>query len=291
MTLVQWIVLALQASVALLVFALGLEAHYRDAAYVFQRPWLLLRSLFSMSVVMPLFAIAAVALFDLSPAINVAIVALSLSPVPPILPWKQTKAGGSAPYAVGLLFSAAVLAIFLLPTVVELDGLLFGREAHLPMAKIAPIMLGTIILPLIAGMTVNALKPEFALRFARPVAMLATALLVLAALPVLVGEWRQLLAMVGNGTLIVLALFALVGITAGHLLGGPDPDDRTVLALATAARHPGVAIAIATLNAPAEKGVLAVILWHLIVGAIVAIPYVRWRERSHARALVEPHHE
>lgn len=291
MTLVQWIVLALQASVALLVFALGLQAHYRDATYVFQRPGLLLRSLFSMSVVMPLFAIAAAVLTDLQPAIKTAIIALAVSPVPPILPRKQAKAGGTASYAVGLLFSASVLAILLLPIVVELVGMIFGMEAHLPLAKIAPIMLGTIILPLIAGMTVNVLKPEFALRIARPAALVATALLVLAALPVLVFEWRQLLAMVGNGTLVVLALFALVGITAGHLLGGPDPDDRTVLALATAARHPGVAIAIATLNAPAEKGVLAVVLWHLIVGAIVAIPYVRWRERSHARTLVEPHHE
>lgn len=135
MTLVQWIVLALQASVALLVFALGLQAHYRDATYVFQRPGLLLRSLCSMSVVMPLFAVAAAVLTDLQPAIKTAIIALSVSPVPPILPRKQTKAGGTAPYAVGLLFSASVLAILLLPTVVELAGMLFGMEGAFAAGK------------------------------------------------------------------------------------------------------------------------------------------------------------
>jgi predicted Na+-dependent transporter len=54
------------------------------------------------------------------------------------------------------------------------------------------------------------------------------------------------------------------------------------LALATGARHPGVAIAIASVNFPDGRSLLAVVLYHLIFAAIVSVPYVMWRTRSHA---------
>ena len=64
-------------------------------------------------------------------------------------------------------------------------------------------------------------------------------------------------------------------------LGGPDPDDRAVLALATASRHPGVALAIASANFPGQTLVPAAVLWYLIVSALVSIPYLTWRQRRH----------
>jgi BASS family bile acid:Na+ symporter len=70
-----------------------------------------------------------------------------------------------------------------------------------------------------------------------------------------------------------------LGLAVGHLFGGPNPEDRTVLALSTATRHPGVALAIAGANAPGgNKTVLAAVLLYLIVNAIVSIPYVNWRK-------------
>ena len=94
--------------------------------------------------------------------------------------------------------------------------------------------------------------------------------------------------MIGHGVLIVLALFTLVGIAIGHFLGGPNPDDRTVLALATGIRHPGLAMAIASANFPDQKtAVLAVVVCHVLVGLILSIPYLIWRKRSRA-ARVQP---
>jgi bile acid:Na+ symporter, BASS family len=76
-----------------------------------------------------------------------------------------------------------------------------------------------------------------------------------------------------------LVLFSAVGLAIGHALGGPDPDDRTVLALATATRHPGIAIAIASLNFPDQPGVMALVVYHLVIGGIVSAPYTRWRKK------------
>jgi BASS family bile acid:Na+ symporter len=77
-------------------------------------------------------------------------------------------------------------------------------------------------------------------------------------------------------------VFALVGLAAGHLLGGPDPENRIVLALSTATRHPGIAIAIAAANFPDQKAAPAAVLLYLIVSALVAKPYLTWVKRRRA---------
>ena len=97
MNLEQLIMLAIKASIMLLVFGLGLHASPRDATFLFRKPGLMVRSLLSMNVIMPLFAIVIAKMFDLHSAVEIAIIALALAPVPPILPGKQEKAGGRHP--------------------------------------------------------------------------------------------------------------------------------------------------------------------------------------------------
>jgi BASS family bile acid:Na+ symporter len=89
-----------------------------------------------------------------------------------------------------------------------------------------------------------------------------------------------MLALIGNGTLLGIIAFLVIGLAVGHLLGGPAPNDRTVLALATATRHPAVAVAIAQIVFPAEKAVLATTLLYMLVGLAVTLPYVAWRKKS-----------
>ena len=282
MTLAQLIPLVLQGSLALSVFSLGLSASRGDGLYLFRRPTQLAKSLLSMNVIMLIFAIVVAALLDLHPAVKIALVALAASPMPPILPKKQRKAGGTSSYAVGLLAASALAAIVIVPVAVGLAGRYFGTDSHMPAGAVAWIVLKTVILPLVVGLIVGRIAPGLAERLAGPISLVATLLLVVAVLPILIRAVPALRSMVGNGTLTVLALFSLVGVAVGHLLGGPNPDDRTVLALATATRHPGMAMAIAHLNFPELPAVGAVVLWHLIVGGLVTLPYVRRRKRRHA---------
>jgi len=72
----------------------------------------------------------------------------------------------------------------------------------------------------------------------------------------------------------------------GHLMGGQDPEDRTVLALSNACRHPGVAVAIAGAVAEDKGAVSAAVLLAVLVSVLVTVPYVKWRQRSLAPAPV-----
>jgi bile acid:Na+ symporter, BASS family len=282
MTLAQIIGFAINASMFLIVFALGLRATFDDMTYLFRRPGLLVRSIISMNIIMLAVAVVLSLLFNLHPAIKIALVTLAISPVPPVLPGKQEKAGGSASYTIGLLAAAAVVSIIIVPVAIGFLGSSFNIDMHEPASAIASVVFISIIVPLVAGVIIRHFAPDFASHVERPISRFATLLLIVAVVPVLFIAWPAIWALVGNGIVIMLVLFTLGGVGIGHLLGGPNPDDRTVLALATGTRHPGVALAIASLNFPEEKAVMAVVLCHLVIGAIVSIPYVRWRTRVHA---------
>jgi bile acid:Na+ symporter, BASS family len=274
--------LVLKTSIFMTVFGLALNATMDDALYLFRRPSELARSLLSMNVIMPLFAAALAAAFDLHPAVEIALVTLAVSPVPPILPKKELKAGGHASYAIGLLVAAGALAIVFVPAAVELLGRVFGRSIHISVATIAQLVLFTVLFPLAAGIAVRHFAPAFADRIARPISLVAAVLLIASALPIVFTAWPAITSLIGNGTIIAIAAFVIFGLTIGHLLGGPEEEDRTVLALSTASRHPGIALAIAGASFPGQKLVLGAVLLYLIVNAVVSLPYLNWRRRHQA---------
>ena len=58
----------------------------------------------------------------------IALIALAISPVPPALPRKINKAGGVAPYGLGLMVTAASLSILYIPLAVRLIGKYFHES-------------------------------------------------------------------------------------------------------------------------------------------------------------------
>ena len=276
-----WFSITIQASIVLVVFAIGLETTCANAISLFRQPALLIKSLVARNLAMPLVAILLAKVFAVHPAMKGAIVLLSVTPIPPVLPNALLKAGARASYACGLLVSHSVLAIVLVPLTVEVMNLIFGTQAHFGPLPVAKEMVLAILLPLAAGMALRHALQTSSPRLARSIGMIGTILLLVAILPLLVVAWQALQVVSGNGALIALILFVLAGLAAGHALGGPKQSDRTALALATASRHPGLAIAIAAANFPgqAKLGAGAVIIY-LLVSQILFIPYKRWRRSA-----------
>ena len=128
-----------------------------------------------------------------------------ISPVPPLLPKKQTKAGGVASYALGLLILLAVVAIAEIPLAIGLLEHVFNRTFSIDPSAIASIVLIMLVLPLAAGMALHALLPRVALSLQDPVRWLSTGVLVLAALALLAGSWPAVWSAIGDGTVVALA--------------------------------------------------------------------------------------
>ena len=281
MTGAQVIGLAIQASMALIVFCVGLKTRAGDILSLLGKPAQLLRSLLAINVVMPVIAALVAAFFDLKPALLVALIALAVSPVPPILPGKEIKAGGTESYAVALLALSALIAIVFVPAAIHILSHVFSRPAQVSPATIARIVLVSVLVPLLIGVAVQRASAAAASRIAGPLSKVAWVVLVLACVPVLIKVWPALVALIGDFTLVAIVAITLAGLAVGHWLGGPDPDDRTALALSTASRHPGVAIAIAQASAPDDHAITAAILLAFLVSTLATIPYVKWRKRTH----------
>jgi bile acid:Na+ symporter, BASS family len=280
----QIVGLALKVSIELTLFGFGLQATFEDLLFLVRRPRLLVRSLVAIFVVMPLFAILMTNLFSFNSPVVIALIVLSISPIPPLLPKKVSKSGGRASYELGLMVTAAAFSIVFIPLAAYLLGKYFDRSFAMGPSAVAKVIVLSVLLPLAAGILFRRFVPAAAARIAKPLVQIAGIVLLIGILCILVFALPTAWSLVGDGTILAFVAVVVVGLAVGHLLGGPDPDERVALALSTACRHPGLAIAIAGVNIPNEHRVVSAVLLYVITNVLFTIPYVSW-QRKKAKAV------
>lgn len=267
--------LAMVLSIVLILFALSLRAKREDLLYLFTHWRLGLGAFIAMFVVVPALAIFMAKSFDLNPAVKVALVAIAFSPLPPILPGKQLKAGGDGCYITGLLFGATVVSVLVAPFGVALAGSLFHVEAGITPGQVAKPLVMTVILPLLLGLGAAPMLGTARLKVADIASKLGSAILLVVLVVLLVLMFPAIKAVIGEGTLLVLAVLIVGGLIAGYALGGFDRGDRATLALAASTRHPGVAVAIASATFPEAKLAPAAIVLSLLLSTVLCIPFMK----------------
>ena len=281
MDLRQAVGLALQVSIFLAVFGVGLQSTRDDLLSLLRHSGKLARALLAMFVVMPVVAILLSVVFEFRPPVEIALVALAISPMPPLLINRQAQAGGRVSYGMGLMVTAALLSIVYVPVAVYI----IGRVLDLPIAMgptaLIRLVLLTVFIPLLLGMLVRTVWPA-ARRVARPLAIVAITGLVLSVAALLIAVLPTAMTLVGNGTLLVFVVFVVIGLAVGHALGGPSREERAVLALSTACRHPAIAIAVASANFPQETLVPAAVVLYLLINIVVSIGYIVMLRRTRA---------
>jgi BASS family bile acid:Na+ symporter len=274
------LLLLIKLSVSGLIFTIGMDSTGRDLLYLYHRPRLLLRSLVAMYVAVPAIALLAAASLPLSAEVRTAIIVLAISAGAPLLPRKLMFLDRDA-YVVSLVVTSSVLAIILVPAWLAVIAPLYGRTAQLAPADVARVILPSFLAPLALGMMVRWLAPDFSARWADRLLAIVSAIFAGAALILLAMHVGLLLA-AGWLALLTLAGLTFLALVAGHALGGPDPDNRTALAVCCSTRHVGLAALIAA-AVPGPRTAVYV-LAYLAASAAVSIPYLRWRRRMHASA-------
>jgi bile acid:Na+ symporter, BASS family len=273
MTVAELLRAAVTGSVLLLVFALGLRATAEEATFLLRRPAKLARAILVMYVIVPGAAVLLAWLFEFRRPVEVALVATAISPVPPMLPGRQIRMGGRAGYVYGLLVAMAMCAIVTLPVSIEVIERVVGRPLQIDVLEVARLVGVTVLAPIVLGILVRRFAPALAGRLGVPASRLGMLLLMIGLAPLLVSSAPAMWQLLGNGTLLAVALVVAVAVAAGHFLGGADPGERTALVVAAAMRHPGVALAIARMNAPDDGLVPAAVLVFVFQAAIVTSLY------------------
>jgi bile acid:Na+ symporter, BASS family len=268
--------LLLKVCILSTIFALGLKAAWADVVSLLRRPVLLTRSLFAMYVLTPLAAVLLVFVFRAPPAVEVAVVLMAVSAGAPVLPKKLFKLGASPPYVYSLSVIAALLAIVTVPASLAILSAFFNRSVGVPVGAVAYKIATAFLAPLLAGMVVRHFRPALADRISDPVIRVASIVLLGLILLMVVTNFTAILGVGLSGFMIIVVMTG-VALAIGHVLGGPEPNDRTALALACASRFPALVLLIASLNFPKAKP-LPVVAAYLLFSNLAAIPYMRWRK-------------
>jgi predicted Na+-dependent transporter len=272
------LMLVLKGSIACIILAIGLGSAPGDFLYLFRRPMLLARSLLAMYVLVPLAAVVVVLVLPVPPPIRAALLVLAVSAGAPLLP-KKLKAVGNPEYVFSLLVLSSLLAIVLVPAWVALLGRWFGGDAGVGPLVVAIAIGKAFLLPLAIGMLLRLLLKSKADWLSPRLLTIAGITLLCAALILLVAGWHVFTQMGWQG-LSGLAVFLVAALAIGHLLGGPSAGDRTVLAIACATRHIGIAVLVAT-HFPGTRTVVLV-AGYVVTAAVVSMTYLHWRRKSMA---------
>jgi len=272
------------AAVAIFTVMLWLGARgekLSDVAFLWRHPGLFARSILAVFVVVPALAIAIALLLPLPKSAAIALVLLAISPAPPLELMTTLKAG-RIEYARRLHITLNLLAMVSVPTTLALLSALFPEEhAHVSPLAVGGQVFVAQLLPLATGMGVRLLRPALADRIAGPLGKGALALMLALVVLVLVDGWRALTELSWLPTLAIVLLTA-GALLAGHLLGGPEAETRTILAESSASRYPALCFLVIALNYP-RMGVEAGIIAFIFIAALVRVPYVVWRKRQAAR--------
>ncbi|HTO84079.1 MAG TPA: bile acid:sodium symporter, partial [Methylomirabilota bacterium] len=204
-------------SVALIVFCQGLvTSPGKVAAYFRERPWLMLRSLVAVLVLVPAVALGLILALKPSPAIGIALAILVACPPAPLMLSTAPKLGkGSAAFMASLHLSLAVLAFVTVPGILVLISIPLGFEASVDLRSMAWILARTILLPITLGLAVRALFPAFADRAGPTLAKIGTAGLAIVVVAALAAFFPALLRM-DLASYLVIAIVGAAALAVGH---------------------------------------------------------------------------
>jgi BASS family bile acid:Na+ symporter len=248
-----------------------------DVAFLWRHPGLFARSILAVLVVVPALAIPIAVLLPLTKPAAIALVLMAISPAPP-MELLTTLTAGRPEYARRLHITLNLLAVVSVPTTLALLSTLFPEDhAHVSALAVGGQVFVAQLLPLAIGMGARLLRPALADRIAGPLGIGALALLLALVVLLLVDGWRALTEPGWSPSLAIVLLTA-GALLAGHLLGGPEPATRTILAVASASRYPALCLLVATLNYP-RMGVEWVVIAYTLIAALARMPYIAWRRR------------
>ncbi len=237
-----------------LMLTIGVNQSLEQLTSLWRQRAVLLRALLAVLVLVPAVVIALLLAFDLSPEVATGLALLAAAPGAPLTTKRSQMAAANIEYVTSLQLTLALLAIVVTPIILGA----FYAVFELTTERVSPFEVAWQIarvtfLPVIVGLILQRFAPKLVAVIGKPLNVLANVLfllLVIAIIGVLAiaPELRAGL-LLGWSAIAAILIIAVAAITIGHLLGGPRPDRRAGLAVASLARNVGLALFIAGVSA------------------------------------------
>ena len=190
----------LPASLAIIMFGMGLTLVVSDFSRLFTYPKEVLIGLFNQLIFLPLIGFLIILLFDLNSSMAIGIMILSLCPGGPTSNLITQVARGNIGLSVTLTALASLITVFTIPIILSEAITYFTGETdviiELPIVQTMLQILLITVIPVSIGMVIRKKNEAFALRMERPMRIASTVLFIIIVL----------LVMIANKDLIVQAM-------------------------------------------------------------------------------------
>jgi predicted Na+-dependent transporter len=217
-------------------------------------------------VLVPILAYGIAILFNLDNSLRTGLILLSTAAGAPFLPKLVDVAKGNIAFSVGLMVMLMVVTIIYLPIVLPL---LLGDVQVNPW-DIAQSLIIMMLIPLAVGLFIKARYEETAAKIQPTFGMASNIALITLTVLGLVLNFSEMIALVGSLGILAGIIFILVSLVIGYLLGGSNPQDRSVMGLGTAQRNISAALVVAAQNFTTD--VITYLLVIAIIGLVVLMP-------------------
>ena len=275
--------IGLPLSVIASMFGLGLRVLWSEVAPFRERPLLMLRSIASVILLVPLAALCIILLLKPAPGVAIGLAILLASPAAPMqLVRVVMSKEGSLPYMVSLHLSLALLALVTVPATLYLFSLALGFQIEAGVLVVAKVVGATVLAPLGIGILLRAFYPRIANAIGPAVSKVAMVVLLISLPFVIAMTYRDLFKM-QLWSYFSMVVVVVVSLSIGHLLGPLDPKERTTLAMESASRGLGLALTIAMLHFSLHQ-VMPVLIPYAIVFTVISAIYLRGRKWSSLHA-------
>ncbi len=265
-----------------LMLAIGVNLSFEKLLSLWRKPSSLFRALLAVVVLVPLVVILLLKLFHLPREVAAGLALLAAAPGAPLMTKRSQMAGVSIFQAAGLQLTLALVAVLVTPLTWHIFNVLFAWETEkVTVLEVSRQVVMVQLLPIALGLAIQKFASNVALRIGKPLNLIANSLFLLLVIVILVPAFRITLQ-IGILPIVAIIVMVVVSLGIGHLLGGPDLEKRSAVAIACIARNIGLALFIAVLN-DAEKLVLPTLVAYAILGSIVALPYSVWSKRKFAQ--------
>jgi predicted Na+-dependent transporter len=239
-----------------MTMSLGLEVTWRRLRPLLRDKGLLCRALAANLILVPLLGLALARIFSMPLDFAIAFLLLAAAPGAPMSLRYTRNRDDDAPFAVALLFMLILAAICFTPLMAEL--ILPARTRfNVPYDRVATIALLYMVFPGLIGIALQRWGEEAVM--VRRVTFLSARVFFLAWVILVTAEQSRAVRQLGFPTLAAMVLLIIGSMIIGWFLGGPQRENRRILATATSMRNVALCAVIAIESFPGTKVDIAIV--------------------------------
>jgi len=225
---------ALPIALSLIMLGLGMTLRVSDFTRIVAYPKAAAVGLLCQMILLPLTGFALASLFPLTPVLAVGVMILAFSPAGASSNLITYLARGDVALAVTLTAVNSFAAVFTAPILINLSLQHFmgeGQAIQLPLLNTIIQISRMIVVPVIIGMVINAVKPDWTKAAESPMRILSTLVLAMAVFGAVWADKENLASNFQNAGVVMLCLNVLtllIGYNTAKLFRLPQKQAITI---------------------------------------------------------------